>query len=263
MNLMLDLKPPVRPRSRVARAALTLALFALTATAFAAVALRAGAVEPFAGFVAALAGLGLAAFAALVGVIGAVIVWRTGARGGVRALFAIAIAAALLAGPAYVAGRAFQKPRLPDVSTDLADPPAFTRARLDRKPGDAAPPGAIAHAQAEAQKAAYPEIAPLRLAVSPEEAAGLVIGLIEQRGWRLLGPTSYPRGGPPRTSFEATARTPVLGLSDDVAIRIRPDGENGSRVDMRSAARIGAADFGAAAERVRSFLADLAAAAAP
>ncbi|MFD1703997.1 DUF1499 domain-containing protein [Methylopila henanensis] len=257
MNLLLDLKPPVRPRSRVARAALTLALFALTATAFALVALRAGAVEPFAGFVAVLAGLGVAALAAVVGVIGAVIVWRTGARGGVRALFAIAIAAALLAGPAYVAGRAFGKPQVPDVSTDLADPPAFTRARVDRKPG------AITPAQAEAQKAAYPEIAPLRLAVPPEDAAGLVIGLIEQRGWRLLGPTSYPRGGPTRTSFEATARTPVLGLYDDVAIRIRPDGDDGARVDMRSAARIGAADFGAAAERVRSFLADLAAAAAP
>ena len=49
-------------------------------------------------------------------------------------------------------------------------------------------------------------------------------------------------------------------MSDDIVIEIKPDG-TGARVDMRSASRTGSRDLGANAERVRTFLAELAAAA--
>ncbi|PZQ18156.1 MAG: DUF1499 domain-containing protein [Ancylobacter novellus] len=256
-----SLTPPPPRRSILAGAALSLAFFAALVTLYAAVLIRFRAVEASAAFPAFLAGLALAAVAACVSVAAMVAVWRTGRTGGVRAMFALTIAALTLAGPAYVAGRGLTVPtRLVDVSTDLADPPRFERAARDRGAADLPVPGAIPPGQAETQRAAYPALGPLILPLPPEEVSNLAIGLVEERGWRLLGPTSFPRGGPPRGRIDAVARTPVLGFSDDVSIRIRPDGD-GSRVDMRSASRFGVTDFGANAERIRAFLEELSAAA--
>ncbi|MFC3694047.1 DUF1499 domain-containing protein [Chenggangzhangella methanolivorans] len=254
------LRPEPPKRSFFAGAALSLAFFALLVTLYAAALIRFRAIEASAAFPAFLAGLLLAALAVPLSLVAMTVVWRTGRTGGVRALFALLIAAATLAGPAYVAGAGVAAPALTDVSTDLVDPPRFDRAPRDRARVDLPAPVAISPAQAETQRAAYPDLASLRLPLPPEEASNLAIGVVEERGWRLLGPTSYPRGGPPTGRIEAVARTPLLGVSDDVSIRIRADGD-GSRVDMRSASRFGTRDFGTNAARIKAFLADLAAAA--
>lgn len=256
---MIDLKEPERPRSRLAGLALGLAWFGALVALLAIVVLRTEAAEPLTGFAAFASGLCIAATAALLGVAACVVVWRTGARGGVRSMLAIAIAAATLAGPAYVAARGLGKPAINDVSTDLADPPRFDRG-APRRLGDGPLPDAITPEQAERQKAAYPDIGPLRLSLPPNEAAALALGLVQDRDWLVVGRTSFPRGGPPTGRVQAVARTAILGFKDDVVIRVRPD-ETGSRVDMRSASRIGRSDLGANADRIRSFLADLAAAA--
>lgn len=256
-----SLTPPPPRRSALAGAALTLAVFAALVTLYAAALIRFRTIEAPTAFPAFLSGLALAALAACLAVVAMVVVWRSGRKGGVRAMFAFAVAALTLAGPAYVASRGPTIPvRLVDVSTDLADPPLFERSARDRGPADLPVPGAIPEAQAKAQRAAYPAIGPLSLALPPEEVSNLAIGLVEERGWRLLGPTSFPRGGPPRSRIDAVARTAVLGFPTDVSIRIRPDGD-GSRVDMRSASRFGVTDFGANAERIRAFFEDLSAAA--
>jgi hypothetical protein len=52
------------------------------------------------------------------------------------------------------------------------------------------------------------------------------------------------------------ATTLVFAFRQDVVIRIVPDGD-GTRVDMRSAARNAAHDLGSDADRVRRFFADL------
>lgn len=238
--------PPPR-RSRLARFALHLALFAALVCLYAIGLIRAEALDPLPGLAAFGAGLALSGLAALLSILAMGVVWRTGLRGGVRALFALVIAALTLAGPAYVLSRAGLTPSLDDVATDPADPPTFTR-------GPGAP------IDAARQRAAYPDLAPLKLATSPEEAINLALGLMEQRGWRVIGPTAYPRGGPPRLKIEAVARSAALGLPADVALRARPDGD-GAVVDMRSASRLRGLDLGANAERVQSFLADLSAAA--
>ncbi|GLK78162.1 hypothetical protein GCM10008171_34160 [Methylopila jiangsuensis] len=238
--------PPPR-RSRLARFALHLAVFAVLVCLYAIALIRAEALEPLPGLAAFGAGLALSGLAALLSLIAMAVVWRTGLRGGVRALFALVIAALTLAGPAYMLSRAGLTPSLDDVATDPSDPPTFAGA--PSAPLDAA-----------RQRAAYPDLAPLRLSVPPEEAINLALGLMEQRGWRTIGPTAFPRGGPPRLRIEAVARSAVLGLPADVALRARPDGD-GAVVDMRSASRLGGLDLGANAERVQAFLADLGAAA--
>ncbi|WP_020180438.1 DUF1499 domain-containing protein [Methylopila sp. M107] len=247
--------------SRIAGLALGLSLFAALVTLYAAVLIRTHAVEASAGFGAFLAGLGLAALAILVAVVAMVVVWRSGRKGGVRSIVAVVVALGLLAGPAYVAtANGLSVAMLTDVSTDLADPPRFQRAGADRGKGDLSIAAEIPAAQAAAQRASYPDLGPLLLQLPPDEVSNLAIGLAEERKWRVLGPTSFPRGGPPIGRVEAVAHTQILGLAEDVSIRVRPDGD-GARVDMRSASRIGPSDFGSNAARIKSFLADLAAAA--
>jgi len=48
-----------------------------------------------------------------------------------------------------------------------------------------------------------------------------------------------------------------MGFKDDVVIRVQAAG-NKTKVDMRSASRVGKSDLGMNAERIRLFLADLA-----
>lgn len=250
-----------RGRSRVAGAALGLAWFSIVVTLIAIALLRFRVVDAWPGFAAFLAGLALAALSGLLGVLAMLLVWRSGRRGGVRAMFAAVLAAAVLAWPAYVAGRNVFARATDDVSTDLADPPGFDRALHDPKPGERPTPGPLVAApEAERQRAVYPDLGPLRLALPEEDVAALAIGLVEARGWRLLGPTSFPRGGPPTGRIEALAPSRLLGIQDAVSIRIRTDAD-GARVDMRSASRLPGVDFGTNAKRIESFLADLAAAA--
>ncbi|MFC7051616.1 DUF1499 domain-containing protein [Hansschlegelia quercus] len=259
MSAPFALRP--RGRSRLAGAALALAWFSILVTLYALVLLRLHAVEAFSGFAAFLSGLALAALAALLGILAMVLVWRSGRRGGVRAFVAVVLAACVLAGPAYVAGRNIFARGTDDVSTDLADPPRFDRAGRDRAFGERPAPGPIVPApEADRQRTVFRDLAPLRLALSEGDVAGLALGLVEARGWRLLGPTSFPRGGPPTGRIEAIAPSPILGIRDAVSIRIRPDAE-GARVDMRSVSRLPGVDFGTNAKRIESFLADLAAAA--
>ena len=65
-----------------------------------------------------------------------------------------------------------------------------------------------------------------------------------------------PRGDGDRGRIEAIARSPILGLADDVVIRILPE-PSGARIDMRSSIRWGDHDLGRGARRIRAFLDDL------
>jgi uncharacterized protein (DUF1499 family) len=57
----------------------------------------------------------------------------------------------------------------------------------------------------------------------------------------------------PSGRIEAVARTSLFHFEDDVAIRVRAEGE-GSRIDARSRSRVGQSDFGANAARIVSYL---------
>jgi len=53
------------------------------------------------------------------------------------------------------------------------------------------------------------------------------------------------------------ATSDLCRFHDDFAVRVRPD-DGGAVVDMRSKSRDGKGDLGANAERIRSFLVDIA-----
>jgi uncharacterized protein (DUF1499 family) len=66
-------------------------------------------------------------------------------------------------------------------------------------------------------------------------------------GWRIAA--EAPQEG----RLEATATSLLFGFKDDIVVRVAADGA-GSRIDVRSASRVGGSDFGANAARVREFL---------
>lgn len=160
---------------------------------------------------------------------------------------ALVLAAIAVAPPLMLLSKAKAVPRIHDISTDLADPPAFV-ALLEAR--NASPNGA-AHGGAqvaEDQRKGYPDIKPLLVNAPPPETAQKAIDAARSLGWYVAAADAAAG------RLEATDTTFFFGFKDDIVVRIRPEG-TGSRVDVRSASRVGLSDLGANAARVRKFLA--------
>lgn len=131
-------------------------------------------------------------------------------------------------------------PPIQDITTNTEAPPTFWYAPNSRVYGGAA----IAAWQEEA----YPDIQPLILPVSMDNAYRLVIELIKENGWQLYTPNQD------EMHIEATVTTFWFGFSDDVVIHITEPAKGSSRIDMRSTSRFGGGgDGGTNANRIRSF----------
>ena len=135
-----------------------------------------------------------------------------------------------------------------DISTDIEAPPPFIAVLPAREAAHAATvvhPGARL---ASLQRAAYPDIVPLMLALPPDEAYRRALVTAEAMPrWTIIA-RDREAG-----RIEASGRTRWIGFTDDVVIRVTALGA-GSRVDMRSLSRIGQGDLGANAKRIRTYL---------
>ena len=141
-------------------------------------------------------------------------------------------------------------PRINDYTTDLADPPAFTRAAsLTANAGrDMTYPSAFA---AE-QRACCADLHPVHLSAAPAESFPRVQTVASgMPAWTVVA--SDPASG----MIEAVAISTVFGFQDDIVIRVRPAAGGGSTVDMRSKSRDGKGDLGVNANRIRAFVARL------
>jgi hypothetical protein len=243
------------PVSRLASWSRNLAVFAVVAVLVSIVIVRFGFLEikpALATFFAALACAGLSV---LVGLIGAAMIWQSGERGISRILLAFLIDAALLAYPAYLGLQYRKLPAIHDITTDPIDPPRFEAlARL--RSGDGANPAVYAGLySAEQQRIAYPDIETVELELPVQRAYEITLQLVTKRKWLIIDERA-PQ--PPRRigHIEAVARTPIMGLREDVSIRITSDGED-SRVDIRSASRYFESDLGSNAARVHKLIDDL------
>jgi uncharacterized protein (DUF1499 family) len=204
------------------------------------------------GFIVLGAGLAVALVAVGMSLIAFVRIWQEGRRGLGSAIKGLMIASLVLAYPAWFAVKAVTLPPINDVATDTDDPPSFSRSqaalgvRGGRLPPDVAPEAR------EAQRAAYVQIAPLTLDLAPDEAFALVRKAAANLGWQVI--EAVPPGGRVGTGrLEAVDRTPLLRLPDDITVRIRPRAD-GTRIDIRSASRMGTHDLGTNAKRIRAFL---------
>ncbi len=154
-------------------------------------------------------------------------------------------------------------PAIHDVSTDLADPPVFVALPL-RADNDSGIPGADDPAMrgktprerwAALHQQHYGDVRSLRVAAPVAQTMTRIEAVIADRGWDIANID--------RTTgrIEATDTSLFFRFKDDVVIRVRPASSNldTSVVDVRSVSRVGQHDFGVNANRVRAFLADIAA----
>lgn len=231
-----------------------LALFALVVAAIAIGLARTG-LEPVAVFAVIGSAIVIACLAVLCASAAFVSIWQTGRKGVGIGLIGLLLGLLLLAYPAYLAAQAIYLPVLNDITSDVDDPPAFSRSRKAVAARHGVVPLSDDVAERAAQVNSYPDIQPLVLDVEEEAAYRIVLRTIAARNWTIIDEIPPGRRSDQR-HIDAIARGPLLGFPDDVTIRIRPlVGQ--TRIDIRSSSRFGRHDFGANARRVQSFLEDV------
>lgn len=185
------------------------------------------------------------AWAAIAGTfmaLAAMVIWVGRRRGGlVVALLGLVLCLSVLGMAVGWEYATRTTPPINDISTDTEDPPVFWFT---------ATPSDYPAANAEPQRAAYPEVRPLDLALSFDDAFVAAQALVEERGWKVLS------ADPAESQIEAIATSRLYGFEDEVAVRVT-ETDGGVRIDMRSRSRLGQIDRGANARRIKSFLSDL------
>jgi len=240
------------PVSKVALWSSRFGLFALVVTALSVIIVRSGLLEIVPALATFAAAMVFAAFAILLAFGGFIVIWRQGYAGLGRALLGLFLGLALLAYPAFLGARALKLPAITDVTTDTTNPPRFDVLARLRPRGRNDYPGASV---AALQRAGYPDLAPLDLDVPVKVAYDTALALVNKRKW-YVGDARAPSAARRDGVIEAVARTPIMGFRDDVVIRVTPMGP-GTRIDVRSASRVGGHDFGANAGRIKALLDDI------
>ena len=237
-------------RSRAAVAAAVLGVLAVVDAVLGPALAHYGVVRPLSGFALLAAGL----IEAILGIAFALVGLRaTGATRGLAgrglAWLGLALSAVVLAGAIQASSSGRGAARINDITTNPADPPAFVVAAND--PANAGRDLGYPAAFADLQRGAYPDLAPIELAVPPGEALERARRSAESLGWQVA------EVRPPQTEggdgfLEARQESGVFRFVDDVVVRVRA-APNGSVVDVRSKSRDGQGDMGANAARIRAF----------
>ena len=141
-------------------------------------------------------------------------------------------------------------PCIHDITTNLEHPPEFVAIETLRTSAHNSldrlkPENLIA-----LQKEGYPDLGPIWINHSFDQVFEQTVALVKKRGWEIVAIAAE------EGKIEATDTTPIMGFKDDVVIRVQAMGSR-TRVDMRSASRVGESDLGVNAARIRLFLDDL------
>jgi uncharacterized protein (DUF1499 family) len=232
-----------------------LAVIAVLVTGIAVAGLRMERLSTLDGLSTLAAGLGLAILAMVTAGAAFVAIWQSGAAGAAHAMRALAIVVAVLAYPAWLTVDAVRLPHLSDVTTDVSDPPSFSRSRRAQLiRGGHVPPESNAEDRA-LQRQHYPELQPIVIEAAADVAFPMVLRAARNVGWQIVEETAPSlRSGVGRV--EAVARSPLLRLPDDITIRVRGLVSE-TRVDLRAASRLGSHDLGANRAHVRRFMDEL------
>ncbi|WP_020410760.1 DUF1499 domain-containing protein [Hahella ganghwensis] len=140
---------------------------------------------------------------------------------------------------------ASQYPILHDVTTDNVNPPPLSTAMLLREATD--------HTTAydpsiwSLQEQAYPQIEPLMSSLPVPEVAQRVRGFMQENDWKIVSSAQENH------LIEAIVTSPMFKFKDDIVVRLTEEAD-GTRVDVRSASRVGKSDLGANAARVSALL---------
>jgi uncharacterized protein (DUF1499 family) len=232
--------------SRVASLSAWLGIAAVALAVAGPVSVWSGLAEPLRGFRTFGFGLLAGLLALLVGLVALWLTRPASGRGGrSRARIGVGLGGALLLAVILPNLAAFQLPPINDITTSPGDPPLYVEiAGLEPNRGrDMGPAGPEFEA---AQRAAYPDLAPIRLDADPTQAFTAARRAAVELGWEIIAED------PATGRLEATDTSQLFQFVDDVAVRIRP-ADGGVVIDVRSKSRDGRGDLGANADRIRAF----------
>jgi len=172
---------------------------------------------------------------------------KGGSRHRLKAVITAGLTTFTIVVPVHDRLRARAAPALHDVTTDLHDPPTFkTLSDVE------APEKLVRSPQTDAvQSRAYPDVRPLTLPVPTDEAFEEVLETFAELDWPVTD------GNQDDGLIEGTIRSPWFGFRDDIVVRLAPEADGQTRVDVRSIARDGRNDGGRNAEHVKDFIEEL------
>ena len=140
-------------------------------------------------------------------------------------------------------------PFIQDITTDVDNPPEFVAA-LKYRGGNSNPILNHQHTR-ELQTRSYPDVKTLETVLSTADSFEKAEATAQEMGWDVRA--TNPENG----TIEAVASTFIFGFKDDIVIRITANPDTGGAfVDLRSVSRVGLADVGTNANRIRRFLED-------
>jgi len=192
---------------------------------------------------AAYGGLG----SAVIGLAGGLVaMWGGQRRGALVALVGLVVGLVVVGLPWQMKRTAQRVPPIHDITTDTDDPPRFAGILPLRK--DASNSADYGGPDIAAQQhAAYPDIQPVTLRMTSQQAFTQALRAAETMGWDIVAVN------PAEGRIEATDTTLWFGFKDDIVVRIQARGDE-SRVDVRSVSRVGKSDVGTNAQRIRAYL---------
>lgn len=235
-----------RSAPRWARWILILAVLAAGLLLVGPIGYRVGVLPLRVGLLLPVAGLLIAVLDALAGLVALAFVFRPQWKAArVPALHGLGVSLLVVAVIGMQLVNGTSAPPIHDVSTDLDDPPEFVAVVALRQPGD----NDLAfdrEALAEATRKAYPWVHPIETELDPPAALARARDVAKDLGWKIVAED-------PSGRLEATDTTFWYGFKDDIVVRVRPS-NGGSRVDVRSASRLGVSDLGLNARRIGTFI---------
>ena len=105
------------------------------------------------------------------------------------------------------------------------------------------------YATSTLQKLYYADLKPIsQLGTTASKLFRRAVKAAQAMSWTVVVVAPDANGG----RIEATDRTLLFGLTDDIVIRVRPAGV-GARLDIRSKSREEGSDFGRNAARIRAY----------
>ena len=180
----------------------------------------------------------------------AMMCWRLVKQRGSEAVgygVAVLIAAVPVGMMLYQMSQVKALPYIHDITTDMDNPPVFDAVLALRAPDDNSA-DYEGEAIAAQQRQAYGDIAPIESPLQPAQALAKMADALSDMGMAIVDEDRA------RGRIEASDTTFWFGFVDDVVVRVTAT-DGGSRIDIRSASRVGKSDIGKNAARIRAIIA--------
>lgn len=175
-----------RPNSASAAWAGRLGLFAVLLLLFGVAGHRFSMLETENFVAIALLAVTAALLALVLGIVGLWRLWKVGARGGRASFWGILLALVPLLPFAFAAERYIDRPRLNDVTTDLANPPAFLKPPAEPNGWLSQVVEQIPAVSPATQQTAYPELTGRRYEGAIDRVSAAVLAVLEARGIAIV-----------------------------------------------------------------------------